>query len=53
MSKQYLHVLKECVIETGINSLRHLEGHIDAGSKATHKELVTFVDRQDLCLHWR
>ncbi|MFC9707809.1 inositol monophosphatase family protein [Paenibacillus sp. NPDC056933] len=47
MSKQYLNVLKECVIETGKNSLRHLEGHIDAGSKASHKELVTFVDRQN------
>lgn len=47
MSKPYLHVLKECVIETGKNSLRHLEGHIDAGSKASHKELVTFVDRQN------
>lgn len=27
--------------------MRHLEGHIDAGSKASHKELVTFVDRQN------
>jgi len=47
MSKPYLHVLKECVIETGKNSLRHLEGNIDVGSKASHKELVTFVDRQN------
>lgn len=47
MSNQYLHVLKECVTETGINSLRHLQGHVDVGSKASHKELVTFVDRQN------
>lgn len=47
MSEQYLHVLKACLIETGKNSLRHLEGNIDVGSKASHKELVTFVDRQN------
>ncbi|QQZ63919.1 hypothetical protein JI735_16770 [Paenibacillus sonchi] len=40
MSKQYLDVLKECVIETGKNSLRYLDGPIDAGSKASHKELA-------------
>jgi myo-inositol-1(or 4)-monophosphatase len=47
MSNQFLRVLKECVIEAGKNSLQHIEGHMDAGSKASHKELVTFVDRQN------
>ncbi|WP_167527224.1 inositol monophosphatase family protein [Paenibacillus cellulositrophicus] len=47
MSNPYLQLLKEIVIELGKNSLLHLEGHLDAGLKGSHKELVTFVDRQN------
>ncbi|WP_199615316.1 inositol monophosphatase family protein [Paenibacillus alkalitolerans] len=46
-TSQFLQVLKDCVAEAGNTGLLHIEKQIEVDCKASHKELVTLVDRQN------
>lgn len=47
MSSSFIEVLQQCVMEAGANSLRFLNEKIEVGVKASHRELVTHVDRHN------